>query len=327
MEENYIQSIIGDPLFLTVKYLDHNEIESLCSTDKKFRAWCQKNKNNIYYHLLARDFNYDFSRGLPSYPKLKYLSLKNGFSFSGNIIIGRIGSKTFFITSKRFEENPPSGTSKHGVLCEKFTVDSILEILWSIKINLYVKYRKLSDGNIIISDMNNSQYIALNDYDPNAQIVEERVLHYTRIYPEVLDFVFPNEIRNKIDLDVVLEKNFYPRSSDSPFKIIQAKDTYEKFTDLLPAGNPMNNRKILTTRAINQSLTKLSELTDLSEIDKLKTISNSGRTKYSSLIGSRFSDAWTHIGIYYMCDILYLLFYLRGSISKIEMKSRKALFI
>ena len=53
-------SIVGDPLFAVIQFLDFREIEALCASQKtKIRRWCLRNQDQIYKYLLFRDYHID----------------------------------------------------------------------------------------------------------------------------------------------------------------------------------------------------------------------------------------------------------------------------
>lgn len=50
------ETLIGDPLFEIIRYLDYQAVNSLCSTDRRLRSFCETRRRDIWRYLVARDF-------------------------------------------------------------------------------------------------------------------------------------------------------------------------------------------------------------------------------------------------------------------------------
>lgn len=89
-----VSAIVGDPLFLVLKNLSAKDVVSTCSTDRQFRAWCNKNEDVVWRYLLQRDYP---TRSVPTTtamqkakPKKLYEILSGGarrFGFNNQEVI------------------------------------------------------------------------------------------------------------------------------------------------------------------------------------------------------------------------------------------------
>lgn len=250
-------------------------------------------------------------------------------SIASNRKVFRIMDRKQIARSQRTitKEGKVSKRGKPGRNCGSIRKNKLYDYLWSVKIDLKVTAVITKDDNLLlIKDKN--EFIQMNDIKAPLSVLKTVEIHYHHVYPEILHWLF-NERIKEMSREELLDPNFYPIIKNSGklhhYKVENFEE-YKTIIDLLPRQGDSPGKKTVFdyiysstntyTSMIERSMNMLFQnLKEGKNHDALgKEHIDPANPGEMIQVGERFERMWSNLPVYHLCFMIYVLFYLQGSV-------------
>ena len=337
------------------------DLIALCNTSRKLNDYCNRSfqpldrygvpygeEQTEYLFRMLLDMN-GTEVPVGKSPKQIYIDIVTktdilqNFSHYGYSMT-RDGKKSFGLAERRVEDKKDK---RHFAReCYAYTMVKLLDYLWSVKVNIYVRVIiPNGGGNIWLFKLKSSN---INDVEIGANGLPEMVvlypdksfpkesdrifdgvIHYTHIYPEILQWFFPKRA-SKIDLNDFR----YPNIGNKQEQYVIPEIIYQKnqlsSIDTIKLLPDEVQRMLYESKDsfLNLSLSSLINIFlsgDLRRdgtngniyledyINPLSDIPDQYNPGHFLNYGVRFKQSWPDNKTF-LCILIYLLFYLQHSI-------------
>jgi hypothetical protein len=246
-EENKMEMLDYNTFVNVILYGDikGKDLINLCSSSRKLNEYCNRSfqplnnqgmpygeeQTQYLFRLLLNKAQVKIPLGRS--PRALYIKkFARTFHYFGYSSIDH-GKHVFQLANDLNDMNHKE-TEEIGKKCSSFTKEELLSYLWSVKVDLYVRViiPESDDNNIFLIRLNSSdindikfknnrrpEMISLRGglLPPENRRRYDVVVHYTELYPEILNWVFEDEV-SELDISQLIQNEpFYP-SSNPNFK-------------------------------------------------------------------------------------------------------------
>jgi hypothetical protein len=366
IDEGFVKFLNGLDYNTFLNFIQNGDINgqdliNLCSSSKKLNEYCNRSfqplmaQGQVYgeeqtqylFRLLLNKAGFRIPKGRS--PRALYIKkFVRTFTHFGYSDIKNNNHSFRLGTQKDKEISEQNGESIYrGKDCHSLSVKALEEYLWSVKVDLYVRVIMAKyGGNIFLIRLNSSD---INDItmkqDGTPEIISlyeenlpsedltafDNVVHYTEIYPEILNWVFEDEVSQLNIPQLANNPLFYPTLPDSPENVPLNNPRLVRVPYLrTPANDATGMLRLLSDNMRNQiygnswnpghssivekSLLTLFELfliPDRARNEKHPAIYNADNKSKD-----RFLEVWD-INKTILCRLIFLAFFLEGSLIKL----------
>lgn len=233
-------------------------------------------------------------------------------------------------SSKMTSQNKETLKKATGLECRSVDVPKLIDHLWSVNINLKVKAVLMRNGDMAFINPLGGFYTV--KFDENApaieysteNIVATRNIRYTKVYPEIIIWLFKDVISSTPD-QVFMDKLFIPLYKsveyDTQYHTPLKEDGYNEMSDVMPLRlsklllkGTRSDTTIKSRSPIHTSVRLLTDLMQRNAADIVLNIRDPENANRMMKIENRFYKAWKTFHKHELCTMIYILYYLQGSI-------------
>jgi hypothetical protein len=316
-----LRSLIGDPLFRIIEFLDVTSINNLCASSSEFSDFCKRRESQIYRYLLVRDFRVPADLYSNENTKLVYQARHEKSHWAirvDNSIIFRNKADEAVIARRSIGESRKASRIPRNPFTNN--VDVMIDYLWSMRVNICLKMLLVDSPRstaIYITDgatgfgVDDGRIVEVPMLDANTP---RRVIEvcYDRLYPEVLPFIFQKEIPN------IFQEIVYPTAQNVKFNRNYPDPAanpgpYRTLLDLFPGNYPALLAGIY--EAIIMSLGQLRGELDgrlPANVMAIVDVSGAGSSRRLVPLETRFLESYRRPNKTALIYLVYFNFLLRG---------------